>query len=72
MFDLAASLSDALAQGHERLLDAARALAAANAGQASGRRADAAMAQTARAAIFSEALLSATHARFEEIKLVTK
>jgi hypothetical protein len=30
------------------------------------------MAQTAVAAIFSEALLSAEHARFEEIKAVTK
>ncbi|HEX3368427.1 MAG TPA: hypothetical protein VHS56_02540 [Candidatus Cybelea sp.] len=72
MFDLADSLRDAMAQGHRQLLDAQRSLAQANAGLVPGRRADAAMAQTARAAIFSEALLTAAHARFEEIKVVTK
>jgi hypothetical protein len=72
MFDLADSLREALAQGSRQLHEAEAALAEANTGQASGRRADAAMAQTARAAIFTEALLSATHARFEEIKMVTK
>lgn len=72
MFDLADSLRDAMAAGRRQLLDAQRAVAEANSGQVPGRRADAAMAQTARAAIFSEALLTAAHARFEEIKLVTK
>jgi hypothetical protein len=46
-------------------------VARANAG-AGGRTADAAMAQTARAAIFDEALLGAMHARLEELKAVTK
>jgi hypothetical protein len=72
MFDIADSLRDAFAQGRLELREAADALAAVNAGQASGRRADAAMAQTARAAIFSEALLAAAHARFEEMKMVSK
>jgi hypothetical protein len=72
MFDLADSLRDAMAAGRRQLLDAQRALAEANSGRVPGRGADAAMAQTARAAIFSEALLAAAHARFEEIKVVTK
>jgi hypothetical protein len=46
-------------------------LACANAGEG-GRSADAAMAQTAQAAIFDEALLGAMHARLEELKAVTK
>jgi hypothetical protein len=54
------------------LQQAQTAVAQANAGGMSGRSADAAMAQTARAAIFEEALLNAEHARFEEIKAVTK
>ena len=51
--------------------EAQGAVARANAG-VGGRSADAAMAQTAQAAIFDEALLSAVHARLAEIKAVTK
>ena len=72
MFDVGDSLRDALARARARLGDAQEAVARANAGKEAGRSADAAMAQTAAAAIFSEALLSAEHARFEEIKAVTK
>ncbi|MEO6836524.1 MAG: hypothetical protein ABI231_11560 [Candidatus Tumulicola sp.] len=62
----------ALDGARRRLDDAQSAVARANAGGEAGRAADAAMAQTAQAAIFSEALLNAEHARFEEIKAVTK
>ena len=61
-----------MTEARERLHEAQAALADANAGKASGRSADLAMAQTARAAIFTEALLVAERARFEEIKAVTK
>ena len=60
-------------------LDRSRADLASEAGRAAraqtslGTRAtDATMAALAQAAIFSEALLSAIHARMEEIKSVTK
>lgn len=72
MFDVGESLRAALDDARERLEDAQAAVARANAGGDAGRAADAAMARTARAAIFSEALLSAERARFEEIKAVTK
>lgn len=72
MFDVGDSLRSALQTAHARLGDAQAAVARANAGADAGRAADAAMAQTAQAAIFSEALLSAQRARFEEIKGVTK
>jgi hypothetical protein len=72
MFDVGDSLREALAAARERLSDAQAAVARANSGEAAGRGADAAMAQTAQAAIFSEALLTAQHARLEEIKVVTK
>jgi hypothetical protein len=72
MFDVGDYLRDALAGARTRLGEAQSAVAHANAGKAAGRSADDAMAQTASAAIFSEALLSAEHARFEEIKAVTK
>ncbi|MGC2634336.1 MAG: hypothetical protein WA215_09020 [Candidatus Cybelea sp.] len=72
MFDVGDSLRDALAGARTRLGEAQAAVARANSGEAAGRSADAAMAQTATAAIFSEALLSAEHARLEEIKAVTK
>jgi hypothetical protein len=72
MFDLGDSLRDALAGARAWLADAQTAVARANSGRAGGRSADAAMAQTASAAIFSEALLTAEHARLEEIKAVTK
>lgn len=72
MFDVGDSLRDALAGARTRLGEAQTAVARANSGKGAGRSADAAMAQTAAAAIFSEALLSSEHARLEEIKAVTK
>jgi hypothetical protein len=72
MFDVGESLEKALAGARERLRDAAESVARANAGDETGRSADAAMAQTAQAAIFTEVLLAAQRARFAEIKAVTK
>jgi hypothetical protein len=72
MFDVAESLRGALTDARGRLREAQESVAAANAGDATGRSADAAMAQTAQAAIFTEVLLSAERARFAEIKAVTK
>jgi hypothetical protein len=72
MFDVADSLRNALDAARRSLSDAQNDVARANAGQAAGRNADAAMARTAAAAIFSEALLSAEHARLAEIKSVAK
>jgi hypothetical protein len=72
MFDVGNSLEGALKRAHLELREAQSRVAAANAGGPSGRNADAAMALTAEAAIFTEALLSAEHARLEEIKSVTR
>jgi phage terminase Nu1 subunit (DNA packaging protein) len=72
MFDLGDTLRDGLDEARTRLRDAQRALARANSGVAAGRSADDAMAQTAQAALFTEALLSAEHARLAEIKAVVK
>lgn len=72
MYDIGHSLHDALNDAHSELSRAQVAVAHANAGGEPSRNADAAMAQTARAAIFSEALLSIEHARFEAIKTVAK
>jgi hypothetical protein len=72
MFDVGDSLREAMASAHSRLRDAQAAVARANSGAAPGRSADAAMAETAQAAIFTEALLGAERARFEEIKAVAK
>src|SRR5580658_1031059 len=71
MFDVADSLRGGLESAATRLQQAQRIVARANAGEG-GRSADAAMAQTAQAAIFDEALLGAMHARLEELKAVTK
>jgi hypothetical protein len=71
MFDVADSLRGGLQAAAERLAQTQARVARANAGDG-GRTADAAMAQTARAAIFDEALLGAMHARLEEVKAVTK
>jgi hypothetical protein len=71
MFDVAESLRGGLEAATQRLAQAQAMVARANAGEG-GRTADAAMAQTARAAIFDEALLGAMHARLEEVKAVTK
>lgn len=70
MFDVAESLRTGLTAAQERQGAAQSALARANAG--AGHSGDAAMAQTAQAAIFSEALLGAMHARLTEIKTVTR
>jgi hypothetical protein len=72
MFDVGDTLRDAADSARSRLKDAQAAVARANSGVAAGRSADAAMAQTAQAAIFTEALLGAERARFEEIKAVAK
>ena len=72
MFDVGDSLRAAVSAAHGRLAEAQRAVARANSGAAPGRSADAAMAQTAQAAIFVEALLSAERSRFEEIKAAAK
>jgi hypothetical protein len=71
MFDVAESLRGGLDSAQARLQQAQSLVARANAGEG-GRSADAAMAQTAQAAIFDEALLGAMHARLEELKAVTK
>ena len=71
MFDVAESLRQGVAGAQERLRAAQAAVAVANVGHA-GRSTDAAMAQTAQAAIFSEALLNAIHARLAEVKVVTR
>lgn len=71
MFDLGESLHAGLAGAQERLRRAQSAVADANAGHGA-RSADAAMAETARAAIFSEALMNAVHARLSEVKAVTR
>jgi hypothetical protein len=72
MFDVGESLRTAFEIARERLQNAQAAVALANAGRLNGRSADAAMAQTAQAAIFTEVLLSAEHSRLAEIKAVTK
>lgn len=72
MFDVGLSLRDAFASARTQLHDAQVKLAHAGAGDGHERSADLAMAQTARSAIFTEALLAAVRARFEEIKSVAK
>jgi hypothetical protein len=72
MFDVGDSLRDAFESARVRLRDAQASVALTNSGKEMGRSADAAMAQTAQAAIFTEVLLAAERSRFEEIKAVTK
>lgn len=72
MFDVGDSLREALTTARAQLSAAQAAVARANAGRQTGRTVDAAMAQTASAAIFSEALLTIERSRFEAIKTVTK
>ena len=72
MFDFGDSLLGALEAGRARLGEAQAAVARANAGENAGRSADAAMAATATAAIFTEALLAAQRTRLAEIKAVAK
>lgn len=72
MFDVGESLRSALDRARTELHDAQSAVAAAGADGGSSRTADAAMAKTAQAAIFTEALLGAEHARLAEIKGVAR
>jgi hypothetical protein len=71
MFDVAESLRNGLAVAAERLRNAQDMVARTNAGD-EGRSTGAAMAQTAQAAIFEEALLTSVKARLSEIKSVTR
>jgi hypothetical protein len=71
MFDVAESLRSALDGAHHDLLTAQAAVARSGVSPG-GRSTDAAMAGTAQAAIFTEALLEVEHARLSEIKAVTK
>lgn len=72
MFDAGDTLRRALEDARARLRDAQATIAEANSGKVAGRSADAAMASTAEAAIFTEALINAERARFAEIKAVVK
>jgi hypothetical protein len=72
MFDVGESLRAAFEMARERLQSAQSSVVAANAGKRNGRSADAAMAETAQAAIFTEVLLSAERSRLAEIKAVAK
>jgi hypothetical protein len=72
MFDVGDSLREAFDRARRHLVDATHDVARANVGVAAGRGADAAMAQTAQAAIFTEALLSFERARLSEVKAVTR
>jgi hypothetical protein len=70
MFDVAASLHGGFAKADAELDEAQRALARSQIH--GGREAEGAMARTASAAIFTEALLNATRARLQEIASVAK
>jgi hypothetical protein len=70
VFDVGDSLRGGFEVADQRLRDAQRAVAHAEVDGGGG--ADAAMAQTARSVIFSEALLSATRARLQEIQAAAK
>lgn len=69
MFDVGDSLAPAVRRAQQQLDTASEQTARAN---ASGRGAEAAMTATAHAALFSEALLAALHARLAEVKAATK
>ena len=71
MFDVADSLRAGFNSAQRALLDAQTALARAGAGGDAG-HGNAAMAQTAKAALFQEALLAAEHARLAELKGVAR
>ena len=70
MFDVAASLNDAMAASQRALTDAASATSRAQTPLGASRT-DAAMAGVAEKAIFTEVLLNAIHARLAEVKSVT-
>jgi len=69
MFDVGDSLAPAVRRAQQQLETASEQTARAN---ATGRGAEAAMTATAHAALFSEALLAALHARLAEVKAATK
>lgn len=71
MYDVGDSLREGLASAGGRIRAAQQAVVRANSGEL-GRGADSAMAATAEAAIFTEALLAAEHARLAEIKAAAK
>jgi hypothetical protein len=71
MFDVADSLREGFADADERLRTAQQTLARAQV-RGGGRDADAAMANVAGGIIFTEALLAATRARFQEIQSAAK
>jgi hypothetical protein len=70
MFDVGESLRPGFEAAQRALREAQSALA--QSGADSGARSGEAMAQTARAALFEEALLSAEHARLAELKAVAR
>jgi hypothetical protein len=69
MFDVGDSLAPALRSAQQQFDTASEQTARAN---ATGAGSDAAMTATAHAALFSEALLAALHARLAEVKAATK
>ena len=70
LFDVARSLQPALHAAQDDLEGAATAVARANAVEPGAT--DAAMARTAQATLFEEALLGTIRARLSELKTVTK
>ena len=70
MFDVATSLRPGLRSADAALDTASRALAHANAGDTDAL--NRAMSASAQAALFSEVLMNAVHARFGEIKAAAK
>ena len=70
MFDVATSLRPGLRNADAALDTASRALAHANAGDTDAL--NRAMSASAQAALFSEVLMNAVHARFSEIKTAAK
>ena len=71
MFDIAPQLAAALERGADQLR-ASAAIAARAETSLGGPTSNRTMASLAQAAIFSETLLNAIHARLQEIRLVTK
>ncbi len=69
MFDVAESLTPALRNAQSQLDTAAATVAQVN---AHGGNTEEAMTATAQAALFSEALLGAVHARLAELKAAAK
>jgi hypothetical protein len=70
MFDVGESLQPGFETARRSMLQAQSALATSERGL--GERSGRALAQTAGAALFEEALLSAEHARLAELKAVAR